>query len=97
MGSKDDLQKYPAFRYIKGGKLIKLNGVPDYWNIFEIQCHHYIPQNYIKRHPEEFKKIEHLQKLFFLPTQMHMELHCRHSKFEQKYGIKIETLLWREK
>ena len=72
-----------------------------------MQCHHYIPQQYKRLHPDKYKEIEHLQKLFFLPVRfidkqgnehdMHGELHKGCRSFKQRYGIDREELLWKLK
>lgn len=95
---KNDLKKYPVFQYI-GGKIVKLSVVPNSWNIWGWQLHHYVKQQQVKRHPE----LEQYQKLFFLPSRivingiehnMHAELHNAHKDFEKLYGVKRSELLY---
>lgn len=91
--TKVDLFKYPVYQYIDGYLLrIYPDGVEH--NLFHWQVHHYIEQAWIKRNKLKFKQIEHLQKLFVLPTQMHLDLHAKHSKFKQKWGYDISELLY---
>ena len=106
MGSKQDVLKYPCFLVIPP-RIIPLKQPPTTWNIFKVQCHHYIEQNWVKNHPKEFKEIEHLQKLFFLPVRfidkegrehnMHGEVHSGCRSFKERYGIDREELLWKLK
>ena len=106
MGTKEDLQRYPVFQYING-RLVKLRIPPSNYNVFEWQIHQYIEQQYIRLHPDKFKEIKHLQKLFFLPVRfidkddsehnMHGELHSGCRSFKERYGIDREELLWKLK
>lgn len=95
MSSKRDVTKYPVYLYRKGGKLIKINEPITSWNTFYVHCHHYIPQQFMRKYPEKYKQIEHLQKLFFLPPDMHADLHANSRKFKEKWGIEIEDLIYK--
>ena len=94
MGTKEDLQCYPVYQYING-RLVKLRIPPSNYNVFEWQIHHYIERQYIRLHPDKFKEIEHLQKLFFLPTQMHLDVHSACRRFKEKWGIERKELLYK--
>ena len=74
--------------------LIRIYPNSAYHNIFELQYHHYIRQQWIRNHKEEFKKVEHLQKLFLIPTEMHNDIHSRHSKFFQKWGYDLKEFIY---
>lgn len=89
-----DLVHYPCYEF-KNGRLVRI-APPQNWH--GLHLHHYIKTSWIEKNPEKFIEVEHLQKLIFLPAQMHMELHAKHSKFKEKYGIEIQELLfdWRE-
>lgn len=87
---KEELEKYPCYEF-KDGKLKRIPP-PIVW--FGVHLHHFIRTQWQRNNPEKFKEVEHLQKLIFLPPQMHMELHARHSKFKEKYGIEIDELLF---
>jgi len=93
MGIREDLEKYPVFQLI-GGKIIKLRQTPISWNTWEWQAHHYIAQNWIKGHKDKFKEVEHLQKIFFLPTECHCDLHAGSRKFKQSWGVERSELIW---
>lgn len=88
-----DLFKYPCFMYCNG-EFVRIYPASASHDIFKWQVHHYISQGWVKRNKIAFKKIEHLQKLYILPTQMHIDLHARHSKFKQKWGVDINELLY---
>ena len=96
MGTKEDLQRYPVYQYINR-RLVKLRIPPSNYNVFEWQIHHYIERQYIRLHPDKYKEIEHLQKLFFLPADMHADLHAGSRKFKEKWKIDREELLWKLK
>lgn len=87
---KEELNKYPCYMY-EEGKLRRISA-PTQWH--GLHLHHYIRTQWQQNNPEKFMLVEHLQKLIFLPPQMHMELHARHSKFKEKYGIEIDELLF---
>lgn len=87
---KEELEKYPCYEF-KDGKLVRIPP-PIVW--FGVHLHHYIRTQWQQNNPDKFALVEHLQKLIFLPPQMHMELHARHSKFKEKYGIEIDELLF---
>ena len=87
--SNAEFKKYPVYQYI-GGKIIKLKVFPEYWNIWEWQLHHYVKQQQVRRNPE----LEKIQKLFFLPTQMHIDLHNCISNFKEKYGVSRRDLMY---
>ena len=91
---KYDLAHYPCYE-VRNGKLVRIP-TPQNWR--GVVLHHYIRTSWIEKNPEKFIEVEHLQKLIFIPKDMHDELHAKHSKFKEKYGIEIKELLfdWRE-
>ena len=95
MSSREDVLKYPIYLYRDGGRLVRISEPITSWNTLYVHCHHYIEQRWIKTHPKEFKEIEHLQKLFILPADMHAELHAGTRRFKEKWGIDRKELLWK--
>lgn len=91
--TKKDIFKYPVFQYVNG-RLVRIYPNNAFHNIFQLQYHHYIPQNIKKRNMQQYKELEHLQKLFLVPTQLHIDLHNHIRNFEQKWGIAPEKLLY---
>lgn len=87
---KEELLKYPCYIY-ENGRLRRIE-TPRNWHGYHL--HHYITTQWQQNNPEKFKEVDHLQKLIFLPPQMHMELHAKHSKFKEKYGLEISELLF---
>lgn len=92
MGSKKDVKKYPCYKY-EGGQLIQIIP-PSNWNIWELQAHHYIEQQFMKKNPKKYKEIEYLQKIIFLSPEMHADLTNRHSNFFGKWGIELKELVY---
>lgn len=90
---KRDLREFPCYKVVDG-KLVKIPAPPSWmW----VHLHHYIRTTWIEDNPEKWEQIKHLQKLIYLPPVMHIELHNKHSRFKEKYGIEIQELLfdWR--
>ena len=87
---KEELKIFPCFKF-ENGRLIEIPA-PERW--FGVELHHYITTQWQQKNPEKFEQVKHLQKLIFLPPQMHKELHLRHRRFFEKYGIEIKELLF---
>lgn len=94
MGTAKDLFKYPVYKYINYGQFMRIYPESAVHNIWQWQVHHYIQQQWVKRNKLKFKEIEHLQKLFVIPTQMHIDLHNSIRNFERKWGVKREELIY---
>lgn len=90
---KAELMKYPCYIY-ENGRLRRINA-PINWHGYHL--HHFITTQWQQNNPDKFKEVEHLQKLIFLPPQMHMELHAKHSKFKEKYGMETSELLYADR
>lgn len=89
-----DLKEFPCYK-VEHRTLVRIPTPPSWmW----VHLHHYIRTGWIKRNPEKWEQVKHLQKLIFLNPVMHLELHNKHRKFKEKYGIEIKELLfdWRE-
>lgn len=91
---KRDLELYPCYKLVNG-QLVRIPTPPQWqW----VHLHHFIRTKWIEKNPDKWEKVKHLQKLIYLEPVIHMELHNKHSKFKEKYGIEIKELLfdWRE-
>lgn len=92
-----DIKKYPIFILVKG-RLIqtdKIKSTKDYNHLF-YELHHFIPQTLRKNKPEEYKKIEHLQKLILLEKDIHRSLpNYTPERCKTVTGINKEELLYR--
>lgn len=99
MTIKEDLKKYPCFLFEFG--TIRPIPTPECWSK-ELQCHHFIKKNVEKTNPKFFERVEHLQKLIFMPARTHYNLHAMgEDTFLKRYGIEKHKLLfnrnkWRE-
>ena len=91
---KRDLELYPCYKLVNG-QLVRIPTPPQWqW----VHLHHFIRTKWIEKNPDKWEQVKHLQKLIYLEPVIHMELHNKHSKFKEKYGIEIKELLfdWRE-
>lgn len=91
---KRDLEQFPCYE-VRNGRLVRIPTPPQWkW----VHLHHFIRTGWIKRNPDKWEQVKHLQKLIYMDPVMHIELHNKHSKFKEKYGIEIKELLfdWRE-
>lgn len=99
MTIKEDLVKYPCFLFTFG--TLRPMPTPQEWNN-ALQCHHFIKQNVRKTNPKFYKRVEHLQKLIFMPAVTHYNLHAMgEDTFYKQYGFNKHDLLfnrlkWRE-
>ena len=99
MSIKQDLKDYPCYIF-RLKKLIKLKEPPEFWMGY--QAHHFVRKSIRKNSPEFYKRIEHLQKIIFVPAQMNYDLETMGEvKFFQKYGVNKNDLVfsrrkWRE-
>ena len=99
MSIKEDLELYPCYLF-RNKRLIKLKEPPDNW--FGFQTHHFVRKSIRKNSLDFYKKIEHLQKIIFVPTQMNYDLESMGEvKFFEKYGVDKNLLVfsrlkWRE-
>ena len=91
---KAELNEFPCYLF-KNGVLVRIPP-PNNWH--GLHLHHFITTQWQQNNPEKFEQVKHLQKLIFMDPKMHMELHAKHSKFKEKYGIEIDELLfdWRK-
>lgn len=92
MSTKEDLQIFPIYK-LENGKLIEIEP-PECWNMYLIECHHFVKRQQYKRNSDKYM---HIQKLIFLTPECHRDLHARNRNFKQKYGIEIEKLLYTER
>jgi len=104
MSTREDVKLYPVYFYDEElQEIYEIENKEDLldgegkenWN-FTRDFHHYIRTQAIRNNPEKYTKefLKEHQKLFLLPRNMHAELHAKHSKFYEKYGIKIKDLLY---
>ena len=70
---------------------------PQNWGTL-IQAHHFIRQSIKKTSPDFYKRVEHLQKIIFMPSAMHYNLHSMsETRFFEMYGLNNNDLLFNRK
>ena len=95
MSIKDDLSKYPCFLFSFG--TIRPIPKPQDWSS-ALQCHHFVPKSYKKTNPKFYERVEYLQKLIYMASQTHYDLHAMGEEtFNNKYGIEKHKLLFNRK
>ena len=96
MSTREDIKLYPVYFYDEELQEVYEIDTQGYWNKFERDIHHYIRTQAIRNNPEKYTKefLKDNQRLYLLPKNMHAELHAKHSKFYEKYGINIKDLLY---
>ena len=104
MGTREDIKLYPVYFYDEElQEIYEIENKEDLldgegkenWN-FTRDFHHYIRTQEIRNNPEKYTEefLNEHQKLFLLPRVMHNELHGKHSRFFEKYGIRKSDLLF---
>lgn len=99
----DDIAKYPCY-LVYNGVIQKVNWITstECYNHCCYQLHHFIRKAIRKNSPEFYKKVEHLQKLILMPSQMNYDLETMgEERFFEKYKIDKNNLVfsrlkWRE-
>lgn len=103
MSMNEDLGKYPVF-VILGRKLKPSFGITntdDYNHLF-LQMNHFVRQSVRKNSPDFYKRVEHLQKLILMPSQMNYDLETMgEGTFLKRWGMNKNDLIfsrlkWRE-
>lgn len=95
MTIKDDLKKYPCFLFEFG--TLRPIPTPSSWSQ-ELQCHHFVLKSQEKTNPKFYERVEHLQKLIFMPARVHYNLHAMGEEtFFKRYGYDKHKLLFNRK
>lgn len=95
MSMNDDIKEFPIYM-LYNGEIYTADWVQntESYNHHIYQLHHYIKQQSWKRNQKEYEAKGIKQKLFLLPIQCHLDLHACLSKFEDKWGISRDKLLY---
>ena len=105
MSMNEDLKKYPVFRYdrrtqkIYPADYIKNTEQYDHYNW---QMHHFVRKTLRKTSLDFYKRVEHLQKMILMPTEMNLDLeYMGEESFFKKWKLKKNDLVfsrlkWRE-
>ena len=98
----DDVKLYPCYM-VYNKTLVKadwLKTAQDYNHNY--QLHHFVRKTIRKTNPEFYKRVEHLQKLILVPSQMNYDLETMgEDSFYKKWGMNKNDLVfsrlkWRE-
>lgn len=99
----DDIKKYPCF-LVYNKSIVPANWIEstESYNHFVYQLNHFIRKSLRKNSPEFYKRVEYLQKLILMPSQMNYDLETMgEDKFFKKWGMDKNNLVfsrlkWRE-
>lgn len=94
MSFDDDIRDYGVYAVRPNRQLVKVDikSVNDYYH-GAYELHHFIPKSIRKLNKELYTRIEHMQKLFLLPKNIHSQVHGNSEKFDY-HGFKWYDLLF---
>lgn len=96
MGIREDLEKYPCFKYFKSGDKVKILEIspPSSW-CFGWQMHHFVERKKLKKYPH----LEKHQKLILMPANMNYDIdkRVRPERFKERWGVEINEVVFRGK
>lgn len=95
----DDLSQYPVFNLVKNQGLIASDvKTTDDYNHFFIQAHHFIEKKTRKNDLEFYKRVEHLQKMILMPSNLNYNIATMTDKaFFDEWGIDRAKVLFNRK
>lgn len=95
MSIKEDLKLYPVYIF-RNKKLTRIEN-PTGWSPL-YQMHHFVRKSIRKTNLQFYKRIEHLQKLILMPSQMNYDLEIMGEvRFFAKYGVNKNDLVFNRK
>jgi len=86
-----ELQTFPVYEYCN--RSIRRIMPPPSWNNYLVELHHFIRRQEYNRNPEKYKDI---QKLIFLPIDLHRDVHAYNRNLKERWGIELDEVLYRE-
>ena len=101
MSFDDDIRDYGVYTIRPNRQMVKIDvkTVKDY-NHAEFELHHFIPKSIRKINPDLYARIEHLQKLFLIPSNIHQRLHGCSESFDfngfKWYDLLFSRRRWKE-
>ena len=103
MGMNEDIKKYPCFMvYNKNTVSADWITSTESYNHFAYQLNHFIRQSVRKNSKDFYEKVEALQKLILMPSQMNYDLETMSEEgFFKKWNMNKNDLVfsrlkWRE-
>ena len=99
----EDIAKYPVFM-VHNRELVPAQWIQSTanYNHYVYQLNHFVRKSIRKNSPEFYERVEHLQKLILMPSQMNYDLETMgDAAFYKKWGMDKNRLvfnrkLWRE-
>ena len=99
----EDIAKYPVFM-VHNRELVPAQWIQSTanYNHYVYQLNHFVRKSIRKNSPEFYERVEHLQKLILMPSQMNYDLETMGDDvFYKKWGMDKNRLvfnrkLWRE-
>lgn len=99
----EDIAKYPVFM-VHNRELVPAQWIQSTanYNHYVYQLNHFVRKSIRKNSPEFYERVEHLQKLILMPSQMNYDLETMgDDAFYKKWGMDKNGLvfnrkLWRE-
>ncbi len=99
----EDIAKYPVFM-VHNRELVPAQWIQSTanYNHYVYQLNHFVRKSIRKNSPEFYERVEHLQKLILMPSQMNYDLETMgDDAFYKKWGMDKNRLvfnrkLWRE-
>lgn len=95
----EDIKKYPCY-LVYNKSILKVDWIEsiESYNHYAYQLHHFVRKSIRKNSPEFYKRVEHLQKLLLMPSQMNIDLEeLGEDKFFKKWGMDKNNLVFNRK
>ena len=86
---EQELQMFPVYEY--HDRKIRRMLPPASWNNYLVELHHFVRKQEYDRNPEKYKDI---QKLIFLPVDLHRNVHAYNRNLKEKWGVEINEVLY---
>ena len=101
MSFDEDIRDYGVYAVRPNAQLVKVNitSVNEYYH-GAYELHHFIPKSMRKLNKELYARVEHMQKLFLLPKNIHQRLHGCAESFDYNgfkwYDLLFSRRKWKE-
>ena len=99
----EDIKRYPCYLvYNKTMQKVDWITSTESYNHFNYQLHHFVRKTLRKTDPDFYNRVEYLQKLILIPSQMNYDLETMgEDRFREKWGMDKNNLVfsrikWRE-
>lgn len=89
---EQELQTFPVYEYCD--RKIRRIIPPSSWNNYLVELHHFVKRQVYDRNPEKY---ENIQKLIFLPVDLHRDCHAYNRNLKERWGVEIDEVIYRDK